>query len=152
MSLYLHSINATPPETGTVKETCRWLKMEAMLLYITFGELPEPFVIRSDEGRGSKRFGQVAGEQIHNLTLIGFCLGISYNMPHISSGSTTIIREVCFGDQPGLNILPKKSLLLSLSHPQFWSIWTKFWGSLMLSFSFSNLFLFGLFPPFRICW
>lgn len=80
--------------------------MEAMLLYVTFGKHPEPFVMRRDEGRVSKRFGQVAGE-VRNLTLIGFCLGVPYNMPHISSGSTTVIRDVCFGEQPALSILPK---------------------------------------------
>lgn len=80
--------------------------MEAMLLYMTFGKHPEPFVMGCDESRGSKRFGQVAGE-VHNSTLIGFCLGVPYNLPHISSSSTTIFRNVCFGEQPGLSILPK---------------------------------------------
>lgn len=43
VSVYLHSINATPPETGTLKEICRRLKMEAVLRYTTFGELPKHF-------------------------------------------------------------------------------------------------------------
>lgn len=41
VNVYLHSINATPLESGTLKEICRRLKMEAMLLYVTFGKLPE---------------------------------------------------------------------------------------------------------------
>lgn len=39
VNVYLHSINATPLESGTLKEICRRLKMEAMLLYVTFGKL-----------------------------------------------------------------------------------------------------------------
>lgn len=74
VNVCLHSINTTPPGTGTLKDISGRLKMEAVLLYMTFGELPKPFVMGSDEGRGPKQFGQVAGEQAHNLILIGFFL------------------------------------------------------------------------------
>lgn len=107
VNVYVYLNNATPPQTDTLKEICKRLKMEAMLLSMTFGGLPKLFGMGSDEGRGSKKFGQVAGEQVHNLTLIVLCLGVPYNMPHISSGSTTVIGDICFGEQPGLSILPK---------------------------------------------
>lgn len=41
VNMYIHSVNATSLETGALKEICRRLKMEALLLYMTFGKLPE---------------------------------------------------------------------------------------------------------------
>lgn len=51
VNVYLYSPNATPLETGTLKEVCRRFKMDALLPYLAFGELPEHFVIGSNEGR-----------------------------------------------------------------------------------------------------
>lgn len=47
VNVYLHS----PNETGTLKEVCRRFKTDATLPYLAFGEPPEHFVMRSDEGR-----------------------------------------------------------------------------------------------------
>lgn len=45
------SPNATPLETRTLKGVRRRLKMGAILPYLAFGELPEHFLMESDEGR-----------------------------------------------------------------------------------------------------
>lgn len=50
VNVYFYSPNATPLETRTLKEVCRF-KMDALLPYLAFGELPEHFVIGSNEGR-----------------------------------------------------------------------------------------------------
>ncbi|XP_010076676.1 PREDICTED: calcium-dependent secretion activator 2-like, partial [Pterocles gutturalis] len=59
VDVYLHLPNATPLETGMLKEVCRRFRMDAALPYLAFGELPEYSVIRAmraDSSRSFKRF------------------------------------------------------------------------------------------------
>lgn len=55
VDVYLHSPNGTLLETETLREVCRRLKMDAMLPYPAFGELPWHFLMESDEGRQQQK-------------------------------------------------------------------------------------------------
>lgn len=69
VNVYLHSLNATPRETGTLKEVCRIFKMDATLPYLAFGELPECVVLGSNEGREQQKVQKGLDKFLENRSI-----------------------------------------------------------------------------------